>query len=65
MYFCFKLEHRGEDPDQDFKAKIDHHHPVVQYACVETDGEATLYLVQNCERKKEEPVEEKKEVAKE
>lgn len=45
-------EHRGEDQNQDFQAEIDHHHPVLQYHLIHLDGEATLYLVQNCERKK-------------
>jgi hypothetical protein len=45
-------EHRGEDSHPNYKAKIDHHHPIIQYPFPDPDGEATLYMVQNCERKK-------------
>lgn len=46
-------EPNREDPDQDFETAIDHHHPVLPYPFAYPDGEATLYLVQNCETKKE------------
>jgi hypothetical protein len=64
-YPILHAEHRGEDQDKNHEAEIDHHYSVFQYVWCEIDGEATLYLVQNCERKKEEVLEEKKDAPKE
>ena len=58
MYSSLYVECDWEDQDPHFQTAIDHHYPVFPYTFANQDGEATLYLVQNCETK-EEPIEKK------
>jgi hypothetical protein len=54
MYVLPYAESNWEDQNPYVEAEINNHNSIFQYSCCDADGEATLYMVQNCERKKEE-----------
>ena len=58
MFVFINVEHDRENKDANLKTEGNDNLAVIQYIWRNIDGEATLYVVQNCEGKKEEVVEE-------